>query len=255
MFTSSTIRRFPTSDRTSSPTRRTLRSQWRVAEFELADPVVAIQGSGTADAPYLLFHLDTTGTVGHHRLVQPARHRRDRRQRRPAGRPPVPRRLQWQLHECSGRLRRRRNDGPCLADGNPGERRLARGRQHSRWSRSGSSRRTRPATMSGSASTTSRSLARRSRIRRQRRRQRPRQRQSPRRRQSHRRLRRPLPRRRRRRPRLRPGSRSARSTAAAETRMRTFQNDFIELFNPTASDVSLVGWSVQYGPRPVPPGR
>ena len=32
-----------------------------VAEFELADPVVALQGSGTADAPHLLFHLDTTG--------------------------------------------------------------------------------------------------------------------------------------------------------------------------------------------------
>ena len=32
-----------------------------VAEFELANPVVAIQGTGTTDAPYLLFHLDTTG--------------------------------------------------------------------------------------------------------------------------------------------------------------------------------------------------
>ena len=34
-----------------------------VAEFELTDPVVALQGSGTADAPYLLFHLDTTGAA------------------------------------------------------------------------------------------------------------------------------------------------------------------------------------------------
>ena len=31
------------------------------AEFELADPVVAIQASDTSEAPYLLFHLDTTG--------------------------------------------------------------------------------------------------------------------------------------------------------------------------------------------------
>jgi predicted extracellular nuclease len=32
-----------------------------VAEFEIADPVVALQGSGTADAPYLLLTLDTSG--------------------------------------------------------------------------------------------------------------------------------------------------------------------------------------------------
>jgi predicted extracellular nuclease len=32
-----------------------------VAEFELSDPVVALQGSGTADAPYLQISLDTTG--------------------------------------------------------------------------------------------------------------------------------------------------------------------------------------------------
>ena len=31
-----------------------------VAEFEIADPVVALQGSGTADAPHLLLALDTT---------------------------------------------------------------------------------------------------------------------------------------------------------------------------------------------------
>ena len=31
------------------------------AEFELADPVVAIQGHDTSEAPYLKFHLDTTG--------------------------------------------------------------------------------------------------------------------------------------------------------------------------------------------------
>ena len=32
-----------------------------VAEFEIANPVVALQGSGTADAPYLLFNLTTSG--------------------------------------------------------------------------------------------------------------------------------------------------------------------------------------------------
>ncbi|MDX9953374.1 MAG: hypothetical protein RBT75_04730 [Anaerolineae bacterium] len=32
-----------------------------VAEFEITDPVVALQGSGTADAPFILIHVDTTG--------------------------------------------------------------------------------------------------------------------------------------------------------------------------------------------------
>ncbi len=32
-----------------------------VAEFELTDPTIAINGSGTADAPYIQLHLDTTG--------------------------------------------------------------------------------------------------------------------------------------------------------------------------------------------------
>ncbi len=36
-------------------------TQGGVAEFQIADPVVALQGSGTADAPYLLLHLATTG--------------------------------------------------------------------------------------------------------------------------------------------------------------------------------------------------
>ncbi|MFN2467609.1 MAG: hypothetical protein ABR521_05690 [Gaiellaceae bacterium] len=35
-----------------------------VAEFELADPVVALQGSGTADAPHVVLYLDTTGKTG-----------------------------------------------------------------------------------------------------------------------------------------------------------------------------------------------
>ncbi|HLB45787.1 MAG TPA: Ig-like domain-containing protein, partial [Anaerolineales bacterium] len=32
-----------------------------VAEFHLANPVVALNGSGTADAPYVVFHINTTG--------------------------------------------------------------------------------------------------------------------------------------------------------------------------------------------------
>ena len=35
-----------------------------VAEFELADPVVAIQGSATASAPHLVMSLDTRGARG-----------------------------------------------------------------------------------------------------------------------------------------------------------------------------------------------
>ena len=36
-----------------------------VAEFDgIADPTIALQGSSTADAPYLLLHLDTTGMAG-----------------------------------------------------------------------------------------------------------------------------------------------------------------------------------------------
>ena len=35
-----------------------------VAEFHIADPVVALQGSGSANAPYLRIHLDTRGASG-----------------------------------------------------------------------------------------------------------------------------------------------------------------------------------------------
>jgi predicted extracellular nuclease len=35
-----------------------------VSEFEIADPVVALQGSGTADAPHIVIHLNTTGQSG-----------------------------------------------------------------------------------------------------------------------------------------------------------------------------------------------
>lgn len=35
-----------------------------LAEFEITDPVVAFQGSGTADAPHIVIHLNTTGQSG-----------------------------------------------------------------------------------------------------------------------------------------------------------------------------------------------
>jgi len=35
-----------------------------VAEFHIANPVVALNGSGTADAPYIKFYLNTTGCTG-----------------------------------------------------------------------------------------------------------------------------------------------------------------------------------------------
>lgn len=35
-----------------------------VSEFEITNPVVALQGSGTADAPHLVIHLNTTGFSG-----------------------------------------------------------------------------------------------------------------------------------------------------------------------------------------------
>jgi predicted extracellular nuclease len=43
--------------------RTTLVTNGGVGEFEFANPVVALQGSGTADAPYLLFHVNTTGVT------------------------------------------------------------------------------------------------------------------------------------------------------------------------------------------------
>src|SRR5207244_939892 len=35
-----------------------------VAEFHLADPVIALNGSGTADAPFILISVNTTGKSG-----------------------------------------------------------------------------------------------------------------------------------------------------------------------------------------------
>jgi uncharacterized protein len=35
-----------------------------VAEFQITDPTIALQGSGTADAPFVLLNVDTTGATG-----------------------------------------------------------------------------------------------------------------------------------------------------------------------------------------------
>lgn len=35
-----------------------------VAEFQLNNPTIALQGSGTADAPFILIHLNTSGITG-----------------------------------------------------------------------------------------------------------------------------------------------------------------------------------------------
>ncbi len=81
-----------------------------VAEFHITDPVVALQGSGTADAPYVLFNFATTGLsniiVAYNlRDIDGSVDNAD-----PARRPPVPDRLDRQLHEHPGRLRRGRDD-------------------------------------------------------------------------------------------------------------------------------------------------
>ena len=46
---------------TANQTDPTVLISGGLAEFELADPVVAFQGSGTADAPHIVISLDTTG--------------------------------------------------------------------------------------------------------------------------------------------------------------------------------------------------
>ena len=69
-----------------------------VGEFQgddlrpLPRPVVALQGSGTADAPYLVINLGHDRTIQRLGRLRPAGHRHHRRQRDPAGRPPVSRR-------------------------------------------------------------------------------------------------------------------------------------------------------------------
>jgi hypothetical protein len=45
----------------ANQTRPSMLSSGGVAEFELGDPTVALQGSGTADAPHLILALDTRG--------------------------------------------------------------------------------------------------------------------------------------------------------------------------------------------------
>jgi predicted extracellular nuclease len=51
----------PVIDVTANQTNPSTFSTGGIAEFAIANPVVALQGSGTADAPYLQLHLNTTG--------------------------------------------------------------------------------------------------------------------------------------------------------------------------------------------------
>ena len=138
------------------------------AMFPFPNPVVALQGSGTADAPHIVINLDTTGRSERLGRLRPARHRRYRRQRRPAGRPPLPGRQRAAMDQPPRRLRRRRDDGSEPGDaGHAGERPPpgCRERQGPR-AGPGHHGQRRPHPTSGSASTTSRSRHRRSTRRR-----------------------------------------------------------------------------------------
>ena len=61
-----------------------------VAEFEITNPVVGLNGSGTADAPSLVLYMDCERPQRRPAPGQSARHRRRRRRRRAAGQRPVP---------------------------------------------------------------------------------------------------------------------------------------------------------------------
>ena len=87
-----------------------------VAEFDsIANPVVGLQGSGTADAPYLVALHGRDRPLRHPRPGQSARPRRQRRQRRPADRRPVPDQPDRPLDQRARRLFRRRRPPPASA--------------------------------------------------------------------------------------------------------------------------------------------
>ncbi len=127
-----------------------------VAEFAITDPVVALQGSGTADAPHLVVTLSTAGSVD----VDVAYNVRDidgeRRRRHAAARRPVPRRHDRRLHEpADGYVADATTGG--RHPGHPGRRDApARRRRPARRPGPRHHRPTRPVPTSGSASTTSR---------------------------------------------------------------------------------------------------
>ena len=88
-----------------------------VAEFDgIANPTIALNGSGTADAPYILLGAADDRAVGHPRRLHAARPRRLGRQRRPARRAAVPCRRHRALHStsrpASSRTRRRARASP-----------------------------------------------------------------------------------------------------------------------------------------------
>ena len=130
-----------------------------VAEFHITDPVVALQGSGTARAPHLVFTLDTTGLA----TVTVAYSLRDVDGSLDNSVQPVA--LQYRvgtsgpLHERPRRLRRRRDDRAQPREPRHVHQRAAAQprRPASPSSRCAPSRPTPPAPTSGSAWTTSRS--------------------------------------------------------------------------------------------------
>jgi hypothetical protein len=75
-----------------------------VAEFDgIANAVVALNGSGTADAPHIIVYLNTTGTQWDPVCLQHSGHRRYRRQFDTAGRCSIPGR--WCRELCLGARR------------------------------------------------------------------------------------------------------------------------------------------------------
>ena len=80
-----------------------------VTEFAITNPAVALAGIGHGRAPFLL--LTSTPPAREHVSLQSPRHRRLRRQRDPARRPPLPRRFDRQLHQRPRGLRGRRHHG------------------------------------------------------------------------------------------------------------------------------------------------
>ena len=115
-------------------------------------------GSGTADAPYILLDLNTTGQAAVTVAYTLRDHRRLNRQRHSAGRAAVSRWSTGRLHQRAGWLRRRCDHRPEPGDaGDAGQRRAAGGgRQPAGACKFASSPPTPSATTSGSASTTSR---------------------------------------------------------------------------------------------------
>ena len=140
------------------PARRSTSRTAASANSSSDDPVVALQDPTAPPTRRTSSSTSRRPASGTSRSLRPARHRRHDRQRRAARRPPVPGRIDRHVDERSGRVRRRRNDGPESGRrwSRPVERHAPLRRERpGRWSRSGSSRPMPSRATSGSASTTS----------------------------------------------------------------------------------------------------